>query len=116
MRRRLLNSMGYMHTANLQYKITQLGRTILPPNAHLLLYGSRARGDYHDGSDWDLLLLLPKDHITTDDFNQFAYPFIELGFDNGEYISPQLYTQQEWQTYSYTPFYHNVEQDKLQLL
>ncbi len=33
--------------------IKQVGREILPPNSSLLLYGSRARGDAHEGSDWE---------------------------------------------------------------
>ena len=38
-------------------KITRLGKQVLPKGGHLWLYGSRARGDAHKGSDWDLLVL-----------------------------------------------------------
>ena len=40
--------------------IKQVAKKVLPKGSSLYLYGSRARGDYHEGSDWDLLLLLDK--------------------------------------------------------
>jgi predicted nucleotidyltransferase len=38
--------------------IKQTAANVLPKGSTLYLYGSRARGDYHDDSDWDLLILL----------------------------------------------------------
>ena len=42
-------------------KIQALGKKIIPDDGHLFLYGSQARGDYNEQSDWDLLILLNKD-------------------------------------------------------
>lgn len=95
--------------------IRQVGRATLPPNSSLLLYGSRARGDAHEGSDWDLLILLDKPKITLGDYD-VAYPFREAGWDMGEVINPQVYSKKEWSQYSFTPFYKNVEHDKQVLL
>ena len=33
--------------------IKEVAKKVLPENARLLLYGSRARGNYSEGSDWD---------------------------------------------------------------
>ena len=38
--------------------IRQVAARVLPRGSKLYLYGSRARGDYHEDSDLDLLLLL----------------------------------------------------------
>ena len=38
--------------------IKEVAKNVLPENARLLLYGSRARGDYSEGSDWDLIVIL----------------------------------------------------------
>ena len=38
--------------------IKQVAEQVLPKGSTLYLYGSRARGDWHKGSDWDLLVLL----------------------------------------------------------
>ena len=97
------------------FQIQQLARRILPKDAQLLLYGSRARGDYHEGSDWDLLILLNRPQESYD-FQNIAYPIMELGFDLGEYFSVQTYSQEEWEALRFLPYYKNVEQDKIQLV
>jgi len=42
-----------------------------------------------------------------------GYPFTELGWAIGEMIISVLYTVKEWEQNSFTPFYKNVEQDKI---
>lgn len=76
------------------------------------LYGSRARGDERLDSDWDVLILLDKNEIDSDDFNRYSYPLIEKGWEYGADISPQLYTKAEWEQMHITPYYQNVEHDK----
>jgi predicted nucleotidyltransferase len=104
-----------MSHADILYQIKQLGRQLLPEDAHLLLYGSRARGDYHEGSDWDLLILLNRPQEASD-FQNIAYPLMELGFNMGEYFSVQTYSQEEWEAMRFLPYYKNVEQDKIVLV
>jgi predicted nucleotidyltransferase len=100
-----------MSHTDLLHQIRQIGRQVLPEDAHLLIYGSRARGDYRENSDWDLLVLLNRPQEASD-FQNIAYPIIELGFDLGEYFSVQTYSQQEWEAIRFLPYYKNVEQDK----
>ena len=89
---------------------------MLPEGSHLLLYGSRVRGDDHAESDWDLLVLLNRPQNTDSDFSSISYPLMELGFDLGQYFSVHTYSQQEWNKMSFLPFYKNVERDKIQLI
>ena len=93
--------------------IRETGRKVVPPGGQVWLYGSRARGDAHEGSDWDLLILLNKASITTEDEDIISYPFVVAGWKNNADVSPQLYTFDEWRARSFTPYYKNVEQDKL---
>jgi len=97
-------------------QIKSVGKSVVPVGGKLWLYGSRARGDFHAGSDWDLLVLIEKDQLQTRDYDVIAYPFSELGWNIGEDIRPLLYTNKEWSERWFTPFYHNVEQDKIELL
>ncbi len=92
-------------------QIKRVANGVLPDASTLYLYGSRARGDAHDGSDWDLLILLNKPKLTFEDYS-ISYPFRELGWELNEEINPQVYSKKEWQEYHFTPFYKNVEHDK----
>lgn len=94
--------------------IRQVAASVLPKGSSLYLYGSRARGDAREGSDWDLLLLLDKAHLSPDDYDA-TYPFRELGWGIGEEINPHIYTETQWRSWTFLPFYKNVERDKVVL-
>ena len=96
--------------------IKQVAMKTLPPSSSLILYGSRARGDYKDDSDWDLLILLDKPELSDSDYDNVSFPFTLLGWNIGELISPQMYTKKEWDSISFLPFYKNVERDKIVLV
>lgn len=105
-----------MAANDLLNQIQRLGREIIPADGHLYLYGSRARGNYNPDSDWDLLILLDKDKEEYSDFDNYSYPFIALGYDYGISVSAHLYTVNQWEAMSFSPFYHNVEHDKIVLI
>lgn len=94
--------------------IQQIARSALPSGSSVFLYGSRARGEENGNSDWDLLIIIDKPSLTTKDYG-FAYPFRELGWKINEIINPQVYSLKEWNDFAYTPFYKNVERDKIVL-
>lgn len=77
-------------------------------DAHVILFGSRARGDAHEDSDWDVLVLLNQDAITSVDMDHISYPIRELGWELDEMINPIMFTRHEWEAKSFTPFYKNV--------
>ena len=104
-----------MSSENMIDKIKRVALDVLPEHSKLYLYGSRARGDAREDSDWDILILLDKPKITLDDYS-VGYPFREAGWEMGEEINPQIYSKEEWRHYSFTPFYKNVEHDKQVLL
>ena len=93
-------------------RITELGRQLLPEGASLWLYGSRARGDARPDSDYDLLILLDKEAIVASDYDKYNYPLFYLGLEEGVDISPRIFTKKQWNSWTYDPFYKNVERDK----
>ena len=50
------------------------------------------------------------------DYDQVSFPLVELGWILGEQINPIIYTQDEWQANSITPFYDNVQRDAIKIL
>lgn len=102
-----------MERARVIDNIRQVAARVLPQGSSLYLYGSCARGDYHEESDWDLLLLIDKPCLEHEDFRRYSYPFVEMGWDIGEDIRPHAYTKKEWYDGPHAPFYYNVEEDKM---
>ncbi|MDR3220027.1 MAG: nucleotidyltransferase domain-containing protein [Dysgonamonadaceae bacterium] len=95
--------------------IRQLKRQLIP-NERLILFGSQARGDARPDSDWDLLLLLhQKGKHTIDHYNQFGFPFEEIGWGYGIVINTYLYTTEEWEKGKNFPFYKNVTREGMEI-
>jgi Predicted nucleotidyltransferases len=88
---------------------------VMPPDAKVILFGSQAQGNAHVNSDWDILILLNKIKIEHTDFDNVAYPLMELGWNIGAEINPILYTHEDWKKRNFTPFYKNVMQQGIEL-
>ena len=91
--------------------IQQIKSTIeaTEPGATVILYGSYARGDYHEESDIDLLVLVDKDKITWADEKRISFPLYDIEFNTGTIISPMVLSKKDWESkHCITPFYHNV--------
>ena len=96
-------------------EIQTLKRRILP-DERVVLFGSRARGDAREDSDWDLLVLLNKEKQNySEDYDQYAYPFAEIGLKYDAIVSIQLYTKNEWERQKPSLFYKNVEQEGVEI-
>ena len=87
----------------------------MPTGSRVILFGSQARGDANKESDWDILILMDKPQISNEDFDNCAYPLVELGWKNNEQVSPIMYTFSEWEKRRPTSFYHNVETEGIDL-
>ena len=74
----------------------------IDPHAKAILFGSRARGTEHEGSDWDILILLDKPKVTLQDYDKYSYPLRELGWDIDETINPVLFSLKSATIIQYT--------------
>ena len=85
-------------------------------NAEILLYGSRARGDSGEQSDWDFLILLDGnvDDKRTDKIRHRLY---ELEWESGEVISSIIRNKEEWNSMPFKtmPIYHTIEKEGIRL-
>ena len=95
--------------------ITDKAKSIIPPHSEVILFGSRARGDAREDSDWDVLILLDKDKIMPKDIDDYAYPLWELGLDYNESVNAILYTKKDWEHDIASPLVENVKSDGIKL-
>ena len=96
-------------------EIQALKRQLIPTEK-LILFGSQARGDAREDSDWDLLVVLNKDGKRKwEDFDNYAFPFEEIGWDHGVAINALLYTREEWDKGTIFPFYKNVMREGIMI-
>jgi len=85
------------------------------PDAKVILYGSRARGDAHEESDWDLLVLLNKEKVLPADYDRTSFVLFLLGLNFNTSIEVCLYTTAEWEKRSFTIFYKNIKEEGIVL-
>jgi predicted nucleotidyltransferase len=86
------------------------------PKAEIYLYGSRARGDNRNDSDWDILVISPREKITFDYESDLRDPIIDIELDSGEIISLLVYSKNDWigkQTAS--PLFSNVSREGVRI-
>jgi len=87
------------------------------PEAKTILYGSRVRGDFHDGSDIDLLILLP-DSLDGKEFvrkkSDISGKLYDLSLEIGIDISPLILVPKVFFART-TPFTINVKKDGIEL-
>jgi predicted nucleotidyltransferase len=82
-------------------------------NASLILFGSRARGDYRPDSDWDVLVLTSKE-ASTQFKNKIYDEIYEVELEFSQPISTLIYQKEDWETLAIMPLYQNVsEQGKV---
>ena len=86
------------------------------PEAEIILYGSRSRGEARSESDWDFLILVdgPIDDERTDRVRHRLY---EIEWESGEVISSIVRDRKEWNSdlYRAMPFRQRVQQEGTRL-
>ena len=86
------------------------------PAAEVWIYGSRARKEAHADSDWDVLVLSPKDNLTFSEEEHFMDNICTLMVETGQAIHLFAYSKKDWHTrHSITPFYQNVNSEAVRL-
>lgn len=81
-------------------------------SAKVILYGSRARGDYNTYSDWDILILVDKENVSLQLEQEYRHHLLDLELEIGEPISVTVYSKKKWESeHAVTPLYKSIEED-----
>lgn len=113
---KVMNKLPLEHTDDAVIRsIKQAITSIIPKDARVILFGSRARNEAKADSDWDILVLLNKDRVEEGDHDEYSYPLWELGWRINQMIHPIIYSMKEWAMRKGSPFYENVEREGVEL-
>ncbi len=86
------------------------------PDAEIILFGSHARGNSREDSDWDILILLNNLHVDRNVEKEYREELFDVELEIGEPISTFVFSKNDWETkYSITPFYQNIKRGGINL-
>ena len=92
------------------------GITDKDPNAEVFLYGSRARGDNRPDSDWDILVITPREKVTYDYESDLRDPIFDIELESGQIISLIVYSKSYWKNkMPYSPLFSNVQREGIKI-
>jgi predicted nucleotidyltransferase len=88
----------------------------IEPSAEIILYGSRARDDFHEGSDWDFMILVDGevDDKRTDKIRHQLY---EIEWETGDVLCSIVRSRADWDSpeYGIIPLYKNIRHEGITL-
>ena len=85
------------------------------PDAQVILFGSKARGEATPQSDIDLLVLLDKERITLSDRQRIGHPLYDIELATHTVITPIIRTRRQWQQQTLSPFKINILNESIPL-
>jgi predicted nucleotidyltransferase len=103
---------------NRQSLLKQVKETVheIEPDATIIMYGSRSRGDADEDSDWDFLILIksPTEYQITEKIRNHLY---DIELQSNEILSSIIRNDEEWHSPKFmcTPFYKNVSKEGIVL-
>lgn len=77
--------------------------------AEVILFGSRARGDFDADSDWDFLILIDEE-VTSEKEELIRDALYDIELASGEVITSIIEEKSEWDKYEKTLIYKNIEE------
>jgi uncharacterized protein len=84
------------------------------PNAEVILFGSRARGDYKKDSDWDFLILTPK-KLNENIKKEFRSKLLLSEIETNQCFFSLVENYSDWESIEVTEIYKNVQSEGIKL-
>jgi predicted nucleotidyltransferase len=79
-------------------------------SAEVILFGSRARGDFDSDSDWDFLILI-QEELTSEKEELMRNAIYDIELATGEVITSIIEEKLEWEKYDQTLIFKNIEEE-----
>ena len=86
------------------------------PAALVILFGSRARGDSNNQSDWDILVVIDKPLLNRAEEKEYRNRIFGIELEIEQPISLFVVSKTDWDgKYMFSPFYENIKKEGIQL-
>lgn len=86
------------------------------PLADVILFGSHARGQSNQDSDWDILILLDQSNVNRSIEKEYRDQLYDVELEIGEPISTLVYSKADWElNHTVTPLYQNIKKEGIHL-
>lgn len=94
----------------------KIKRSLYPidPGMEIVLFGSRARGDFGNESDWDILILTSV-NLSKGKKKRIKDAIFDIELDAEEPISTLIYSKDGWEELEITPLYQNIKSEGVRL-
>ena len=86
----------------------------IDPDAKIILFGSRARGDSKKDSDWDFLILTTE-QVNEIFKNRIRDKLFNTVIETEEIISTIIRNKYMWENLKITPLYKNIQKEGLEI-
>lgn len=78
------------------------------PDAEIILYGSRARGDARPDSDWDVVILVDSPNFNYKERGNITYKLWFEGMEHNIDIDAFAYSKKQWDNFPPSIYKYNV--------
>jgi len=95
--------------SEVKHKIKKIDR-----DARVILFGSRARDDYHKDSDWDFLILT-RLVVTQDLKNRISDSLFETELETDSVLTGIVQNLDSWNSYAGAPIFKNISKDGIEI-
>ena len=86
------------------------------PHAEVILFGSHARGQAHEESDWDILILINQPKKNRSIEAGYRDEIFQIELEVGEPISTLIYSKSDWETrHVHSPLYKSIKKEGIHL-
>ncbi|MDT3738600.1 MAG: nucleotidyltransferase domain-containing protein [Candidatus Kapabacteria bacterium] len=86
------------------------------PDAEIILFGSRARGESNKDSDWDILILLRQSIVNHSLEREYRDELYNIELSIGQSVSALIFSKNEWENkHRVTPLFDNIQREGINL-